>query len=555
MKKIFAALAVVLIAMLGLAVWLVWRSAGASDAPSLLPEQTVAFVSLPDISRSKVRWPNTALSLIGAEPEMSAFLEKPLKFIGKSGGMDEANAIIKKLDLHQVFVAAVSVSAKESSILIGFQYGGGKAAHDDAVKRLRHELAGGGPASEIMREPYQNTEITGSMHQGTTLYSATSGGWGFLSNSLPILKETLDRAAGRKVNGTVAQTERYKKTMAHLTKEPDLLVYVQPQPLLETLLAVGQAMGAQPVPQQLEQARKVEAFGAAVKFDGPNLRDSAFFLYPNPPEIGTLTHIASQFTDKDTIAYFDTVVDLQQLATAEKNPAFAALMASPALQATKLPELFPQAFGPEFAFTSSWSPNSMRPTGVAALQVKDPEKALESIQQILTLYPDTAVSDQGGVKLYSFPALKSPFSNPTMALKDKFLFIGVDSSDLQRALGNPTSDTMEQSPNFAPALPSFHKPGQVFGYIDTRAIFERGYPMLRQVIMFGAAFMPGASDIVDTSKLPQTDTIARHLTPILYSQNRLPDGFLMESSGPITLNQAAFLGVVGGAAFFKSGQH
>lgn len=552
MKKIFAALALVLIAMLGLAVWLVWRSAGANDAPSLLPDQTVAFVSLTDIPRSKLRWPNTSLALIRTEPEVSAFLEKPLQYINKAGAMTEAKAMIDKLDLRQVFIAAVSVSAKESSILIGFQFNGGKAAHDEAVKRLRHELAAGGPDSEIMREPYENTEITGSMHHGTTLYSATSGNWGFLSNSLPLVKETLDRAAGRKVNGTIATNERYRKTVSHLTKEPDFLVYVQPQPILETLLSVGQAMGAQPDPQQLEQARKIEAFGAAVKFDGPNLHDSAFFLYPNPPEIGTLTHAAAQFTDKDTIAYFDTVLDLQQLAKAEKNPAFAALMASPAMQATKLPELLPQAFGPEFAVTSSWGANSMRPTGIAALQVKDPEKAQQSIQQILTLYPDTAVSDQGGVKLYSFPTLKTPFSNPTLALKDKFLFIGVDSSDLQRALGAPATDTMEQSPNFASALPSFHKAGQVFGYIDTRGIFERGYPLLRQVIMFGAAFMPGASDIVDTSKLPQTETITRHLNPILYSQNRLPDGYLMDSSGPITLNQAVFLGVVGGAAFYKS---
>ncbi len=553
MKKIFAALALVLIAMLGLAVWLVWRSAGANDTPSLLPEQTVAFVSLPDISRSKLRWPNTSLALIGAEPEMKAFLEKPLQYLNKANAMGEAKAMIDKLDLRQVFIAAVGVSAKESSILVGFQFSGGKATHDEAVKRLRHELAFGEPDSEIMREPYENTEITGSMHHGTTLYSATAGSWGFLSNSLPLVKETLDRAAGRKVNGTIATNERFRKTVSHLVKDPDFLVYVQPQPILETLLSVGQAMGAQTDPNQLEQARKIEAFGAAVKFDGPNLHDSAFFLYPNAPEIGTLTHAAAQFTDKDTIAYFDTVVDMSQLATLQKNPVFAAMMASPAMQATKLPELFPQAFGPEFAVTSSWGANSMRPTGVAAIQVKDPEKAQQSIEQILTLYPDTAVSDQDGLKLYSFPTLKTPFSNPTLVLKDKYLFIGLDSSDLQRALGAPSTDTMEQSPNFAPALSSFHKPGQVFGYIDARGILERGYPMLRQVIMFGAAFMPGASDIVDTSKLPQTETITKHLNPILYSQSRVPDGYLMDSSGPITLNQAVFIGAVGGAFMSKSG--
>ena len=75
--------------------------------------------------------------------------------------------------------------------------------------------------------------------------------------------------------------------------------------------------------------------------------------------------------------------------------------------------------------------------------------------------------------------------------------------------------------------------------------------MLRQVIVFGAAVVPGASAIIDASKLPETETIAKHLQPIVYNQIRIPEGYLVESSGPITMNQAVFLGVAAGAWFLK----
>ena len=63
--------------------------------------------------------------------------------------------------------------------------------------------------------------------------------------------------------------------------------------------------------------------------------------------------------------------------------------------------------------------------------------------------------------------------------------------------------------------------------------------------------MPGVSDIIDGSKLPETETIARHLQPIVYGQTRLPEGYLVESSGPITMNHAFLIAAAAGASLFK----
>ena len=76
MKKIFVILLVVLVLVTASALWIM-RGAGPSDAAALLPAETVAFASLPDLPRTASRWPKTTLAKIGAEPEMKAFLESP----------------------------------------------------------------------------------------------------------------------------------------------------------------------------------------------------------------------------------------------------------------------------------------------------------------------------------------------------------------------------------------------------------------------------------------------------------------------------------------------
>jgi len=58
-------------------------------------------------------------------------------------------------------------------------------------------------------------------------------------------------------------------------------------------------------------------------------------------------------------------------------------------------------------------------------------------------------------------------------------------------------------------------------------------------VLLGAAFMPGVNEYVDLDKFPATEVIAKHLSPIVSSQRYDRDGYVAESVGPVTLNQAA----------------
>jgi hypothetical protein len=194
----------------------------------------------------------------------------------------------------------------------------------------------------------------------------------------------------------------------------------------------------------------------------------------------------------------------------------------------------------------------MRPAGLIAIQIKDQAKADEVVREVLALFPEASVTESDGVRYISFPSLQSAFANPTLAMVDGFLILGVNSEELSHAMqSSKTGNSLEKSPGFASALTSYRTANEVFGYVDSRTVFERSYPLLRQVIIFGAAVMPGASDIIDGSKLPETETIAKHLQPIVYSQTRIPEGYLVESSGPITMNHALMLAAAAGASFLK----
>jgi Protein of unknown function (DUF3352) len=552
MKKILVILLAVLVLGVGYAFWIMRTTAGPTDAATLLPAETVALASLPDLPRTASRWPKTILAKIGAEPEMKAFLERPIQYFTKDRGGDEAAGVLWKLKPGRIFAAVVSMDSNEAALLVGFQFWGGKSGHDLAVARLRDEISREGPAPEITRESYNGVEIASSKHEGLILYNASQGQWGFLSNNLAVLKDAIDRTAGRKKDGSLADSPRYKEVLAKLITDSDLLLFCQPQDALETLLEVGSSLGAQPVPQQVEQLRKVEAIGATTKLDEANLRDRVFVLRRNPPDVGSLNHGPMKFTSPETAIYFAFASDFCQILSAMSNMVAPGVPSPQTMQGSRLPQLIPQAFGPDCAISLSWAPQQLRPSGLIAVQIKDKAKAEESVRELLTLLPDAQLTESEGMRYYNFPSLQTAFFNPTIALDTDFLLMGVDPGELGQSLqASKAGETLEKSPAFASALSAFKSANEVFGFADSKLLFERGFPMLRQVIVFGAAVVPGASDVIDGSKLPETESIAKHLQPIVYSQTRIPEGYLVESSGPITMNQAALLGAVAGAWFFK----
>ena len=94
-----------------------------------------------------------------------------------------------------------------------------------------------------------------------------------------------------------------------------------------------------------------------------------------------------------------------------------------------------------------------------------------------------------------------------------------------------------------------------FLYVDSALLYNRLDAALRPMLLMGAAFIPSISQNIDLAKWPSAETITRHLSPIVMSQNYEGDGYVTESIGPVTFYGAAASGAALGGAAMMLYQH
>lgn len=547
MKKTLIVLVVLIALAIASFLWVRSRI-GITDPARVVPADAVAVVIFPDLPRSAMRWPQTAMAKIGDEPEVSAFLEKPLRQVAGERGGDEAGKLLRGLKPGRVFAALTALGGDRASVVIGFQYWGSKEEFDKAVAALRRALyRGAEPGAEV--SDFEGIEVLSTPMQGGHFYSASVGHWGFLSNDSAALLE-----AARRVRGTdapnLAGDRIYQSVIARLPSEADLIAFMRVGPVLDTLLAVGEKMGAEADEEQVARLRKAQAAGFAMKLDGANMRDATFVLRPDPPDTGTLTHTGMAFTSQETLGYFDALLGLEAISDLASNPAFGNFLPPGVGSISQLLQSLPEAFANEASLSFSWPPGTMRPDILLSAGVKDASLAEQILMQAVSVLPETIVAETDGMRVFSFPSLRSPLANPSIALGEKDILMALDPGEIAGALARKEAAApLRTSPAFAPAEAAFQSANESFGYLDARGIFERTYPMLRQMVVFGAALIPGAADVIDATKLPETESIAKHLGPIVFAQMRVADGYLTESSGPITMHQLLLIGGGAGVAF------
>lgn len=530
-----AALAVLIV----VAVLIFLRSTGPSNPAELIPEDTVFYVSANDLPRSFLRWQGTALAALGKEPEVKAFLEKPLAMLASQNGVDETGRILAGLKPGRIFLAVTGLTTKTLDALIGFQYWGGRSEFDSAVARMRQELPAGEPPTV---ETYEGEEIVGTRHGKLTVFTATAGRWGLVSSRVELVRSALDRVHGRAHSPALAANPRFLEVGKRMLKSADFAFFLQPQPVLDVLLEAGHSVGADPVPDQVEALRATEAVGGSLKFDGELQRDALFFLRKGAKPAEVLSHQSSRFTSPETVVFVDFLARFAGLSTLMDK---ALAGSAPQDSIVEFTELATAGFGPQCAVVVNWGTGQMAPSVVFTAGVRDAAKADEALGKLMSFFPETRIVEQDGIKLFSIPSVSNPLASPTLTLSGGFMILGIDAKSVLQA-AHAGGAGVDASPAFAPALPAYRAANEVFAFVNTGAIFERAYTALRPVILFGAQVMPGMAVWIDTGKLPQTETVVRHLPPVILSQQRFEDGVLLESSGPFTASQLAISAAVGG---------
>jgi hypothetical protein len=531
MKKV--AIGLVIVGVLILAGVMIFnRPTGPSHAASLAPADSVFFANIPDIPLSGFRWSRTALAKIAAEPEVRAFLQKPLAQFQERPANKEAWEILTKLKPGNIYLAATSDSEQDFRGILGVQLWGKLEDFQKAAAKVREALA---PSNgEPIKEEYRGLEITITRHGDLLLHTAMAGRWGFFSNDASLIKEALDRATGNAQSPALASNPRFLKVITELLSDPDLLVFLQPEKAVDSLLAIGRSMGATAIPDQVDELKSTEAAGGAWKMDGALIRDAFFLLREGSGSLPEpLSHETISLTTPETTLFFNFVLNFSSL------PTWLGRISESFPNATQgiapLVQSLAEGYGPECALIGTVESGDQNPSLLMALKVRNPNQNLLTSTTVIPASP-------GGPAVHLIPHPLLPIA---AAQNEKFLLLGTDPKSVSAALENHPK-TLQDSPNFQDARSAYRNANEAFCFLDTRVIFERAYGAILPILKMSAAIMPDINQQWDISKLPSPPTIGQHLPPIVFSQKRVTDGTRLESSGPVSMS--LFLLLAGSAS-------
>jgi hypothetical protein len=547
---------VIVAALVALAVFYArrgWKQTSDAVVTELLPRETIAFAQVPDFNRTRDQWHQSDVYQLYREPTVQDFLQKPLARLPNRNATAQTLQEIERLDPKDGFLALISIENNNPKFAAGFRFRGRREDAEPIIGKWRSQLLPGNAKQEPVQYQQHKIDIVGlAPNQVATVYD---GRWFFASNDLAQLKAIVDRVDRRAKdrNTALEGDDALRAAMAHMPSNYALLFYLQPKTFSQKLASLRAAIGQQiPANQRtlLEQTRSV---CAATRFEHGKIREVIFAGMPKLEQDGKLTRSSVTIGTKDTFVYFASLLNLGQQFDA-LNQAGAGTGAVAPLQ--KIIQAFlvkgvtaddwKGAFGPELDGVADWPANARWPSLLLTLPVKDEPKATKVITALMGADEDARwrQSSKDGVRYFS---MQSPVSflamSPTIALSNRILIAGFDAALVEAALkrsGTPASE-LSNSQTYQTAARSLPEPTNFFAFIDSSLLYSRLDAVLRPILLMSAAFMPAISDRVDINKLPPPELITKHLSPIVASQRYEGDGYVAESIGPITMDQAVIV--------------
>jgi len=529
---------------------LVDKAAHAEDPAKWLPQETILYGQMPDLLRTARRWPGSDLGQIIAEPEVQAFLQKPLASLAQHTDADGWEDAVRRIIPRQCFVAVPEWTGDAPAVVAGISFSGRSADVEALLDQLRKTALAAWPDGKSDIQKDADGEIETFTASGFTETTAIRGHWVFLSTDVAALKSLLDRFAGHGDPVTLAASAAFQGSIQHLPAEPDSLVFVRPgifankaSALTLMLNPAADAPGA-----ASPDLKKIETAAMAWKIDGPLMREALFLSEPGKGDEPPLARDILRISSTDTIlAYASQSSGLGGLAQVDpKSDPFglAPIIDSAIAQQGLGAQAFEKAFGPECGFVVDWPAASMIPTPLLLLDVRDPALARKYLDAVAAAAVSMGIAithaDAGGISLYTGPA--SGFGifplQLTIGLTGHCVIgsLDLDPVKLAAARWDANGNGLAASEDYQKVAGMVAAPTQSFTYVDLKNGFERVYGLFRGIASLG--FVPHLSDYVDIAKLPSAAAISRHLSPAVSSTSPVSGGVLMESVGPVTTSQA-----------------
>lgn len=574
MKKLIAVLVLLtIVAAAGLVYFVLHKPV--PRAADLLPESTLAFVDIPDLSKSRTEFAKTEFYALWHEPEVQAFLAKPLaalrelsisvgapKDADTIGGLafdamqGEAFLAITHVTLFPVFnpglVAGVDVRTKRIEALAG-------------LYQLEGQLKQAYP-----KGTYQDKEYLGVKY----VLWETDPGYPVCHaffNSLVVftLGEDSMRDLIASWTGQVprdfkrlANSDKFKNVEQHASANHEFLAYANVE---EVLNLVGPLLAFAPQTAGVYQKlSRTQTAAYSVSFVDRGIEDVGFIGYsssvpkPTPPTQRKTLALTAPDTLFYSVGSADLAATYEELmqSLAQSGSADLTLTVTQFQQALRthgirMGEDVLQKLGPEFAVVANWHPGTRSPGIAIVSEIREVEKlrpaldaAMEALRESFGGTNETLpwdITEGAGEKLRTIhigPGLPAP----SYALTDQF-FILASNPDYARELliqAKESKPTLATSALYQESVKRLPVNGSAYGYADLRGLFTSLYGLMKSVLP-----KTDGNQFVDVSKLPQAETIAKHLFPLVSATVNEPQQTTSTSFSPLGKSLAVVAGVGG----------
>jgi hypothetical protein len=555
-------------AVVGFGGWYIWNlshETWALSVSALLPRETIFLAQMPDLNRTRDQWHHSDIYALYREPSVQDFLRKPLTNLSNGNVVDQTLSEIEQLEPKSVFLALTSLKGNNPTLVGGFRFRGRPEDAERVIGKWRSQVLEKNPGAKHEKIEYRHHEIELLTATPFTLATAYDPPWFLAATDLTELKALLDRAESRVKNSqeTLGKDESYRAAVSRRPSNYALFFYLQPKAVSERLAALRTAIQAPASPNTgavsvLEQMRSISG---AMRFENGKIHDLLFVGMPKVERNRTLSRSSLTLGTRETFFYLATLLDLGDTVQALNQAAGIGGIAQKISQAFAASGItaddWKAAFEPELGSLADWPSSAHWPSVLVTLPVLDIAKAGKIVETITRADEATTwtQTEKDGIRYFSkqSPASLAPVTL-TIALSDRILIVALNpvlaEEAVKRSIGQ--SSELADSQTYKTAARLLPTPTNFFAYLDTAGLYSRLDASLRPILMLAGAFKPSMATNVDLSKIPSPEVITKHLSPIVTSQRYDGDGYVVESLGPITLNDAA-IGVAAGLLTFRAG--
>lgn len=515
----------------------------APKAADLLPESTLVFLDFPDFSQSRADFTKTELYALWHEPEVQAFLEKPLaslhEVLVNLGAPKEENAMAEQiLDAMQgeVFVALTRVTIPfNPSVVVGVDVRRKRIEAAAALYALENNLKSSNPTGKFEESKFLGVKyVIWEVRPGLLICHASFNSLFVFTLGEDTMRDLIACYTGQTPRGfkPLSASTKYRNVLQCTGKSSEFLAYCSVEDVL-TVPSIGMMLAVAPQTSGVYQKlSRLQTSAASMTFVDRGIEDVGFMAYssaaPEPTEATRQKALA--LTTPETLLYWTSSADLakmydeamqslSQSGNANMMAAVGQFQQGLRNQGVRIREDVLQKLGPECTVLGDWRPGTRVPDCAIISEVANATQLQPALDGVMNALKSATWGDDSPWDETEYAGRKLRTAHvgtgvvaPTYTITDQF-FILASTPDYARQLVaqiKDTKPTLAQSERYAQAMKRLPAGGSSYLYADLRGVFEPLYALGKETWS-----QAGENDFVDLKKLPSSPTIAKHLFPFV----------------------------------------